>query len=364
MLRKIIHIDMDSFYASVEQRDFPQYRGKALVVGGRSPRSVVAAASYEAREYGIHSAMPMSVALRRCPHLIVQPHRFDVYTAVSKLIHSVFYEYTDLVEPLSLDEAYLDVTEALTGPPSASLIAKEIKRKIREKTGLVASAGVSYNKFLAKIASDMDKPDGFFLILPEEAPAFLEKLEIRRFHGVGKRTEEKMSELGIFKGGDLKKLSLSDCILHFGKAGRYFYDAVRGIDDRAVMPQRVRKSIGAERTFETDLQGYRELASALLPIFDTTWERAEKKEKKSRTLTLKCRFEDFSTLTRSRSKQHSYRRDEAWETLLELLEELQIAGRGIRLLGVTLSNFEQEDRDFEQGQLELDFLNPGSSNSE
>ena len=244
---------MDSFYASVEQRDFPEYRGKALVVGGRGPRSVVAAASYEARKYGVYSAMPMVVALRKCPDLIVTPHRFDVYREVSRNIQNIFHEYTDLVEPLSLDEAYLDVTHAKKGPASASLIAMEIKKEILKRTGLIASAGVSFNKFLAKIASDMDKPDGFYLIKPDDAEKFIEDLDVGLFHGVGKRTEEKMHKMSIFKGRDLKLLSRQEMIKHFGKAGRYFFDVVRGKDERPVVSFRERKSIGAERTYEADL---------------------------------------------------------------------------------------------------------------
>ena len=262
-MRKIIHIDMDSFFASVEQRDFPEYKEKALVVGHRGPRSVVAAASYEARKYGVYSAMPMSVALRKCPDLIVIPHRFDVYQKVSANIRHIFHEYTDLVEPLSLDEAYLDVTQAKKGPASASLIA---------------SAGVSFNKFLAKIASDMDKPDGFYLILPEDAERFLEDLDVGLFFGVGEKTEQKMHKMNIFKGSDLKLLPLQDLVKHFGKAGTYFYNVVRGIDERPVVSFRERKSIGAERTFETDLIELEEVKEKLAEIIDIIWRRCEAKQ--------------------------------------------------------------------------------------
>lgn len=270
-MRKIIHIDMDSFFASVEQRDFPEYKGKALVVGHRGPRSVVAAASYEARKYGVHSAMPMSVALRKCPHLIVTPHRFEVYRSVSAEIREIFHEYTDLVEPLSLDEAYLDVTHPKKGPPSASLIARDIKQEIFDKTGLIASAGVSYNKFLAKIASDMDKPDGFYLIKPEDAESFLENLDVGLFFGVGKKTEERMHRLKIFKGKDLKQFSRHELVKYFGKSGSYFYDAVRGIDDRPVVSSRERKSIGAERTYEEDIFDLSEVRDKMLEVIDIMW---------------------------------------------------------------------------------------------
>ncbi len=338
-MRKIIHIDMDSFFASVEQRDFPEYRGKALAVGHRGPRSVVAAASYEARKYGVYSAMPMSVALRKCPHLIVVPHRFEVYEEVSASIRSIFHEYTELVEPLSLDEAFLDVTHAKKGPPSASLIAKDIKKEIVEHTGLIASAGVSYNKFLAKIASDMDKPDGFYLIKPEDAEEFLENLEVGLFHGVGKKTEEKMHRMKIFWGHELKLLSLQDLVKHFGKAGNYFYHVVRGIDERPVVSTRERKSIGAERTFETDLTNMEEVKEKLTSIIEIVWKRCETKEKSGKTVTLKLRFADFSTITRSNTSNKAFTKNEIEKVLPGLLPSSDIQQQGIRLLGVTMSNF-------------------------
>jgi len=334
---------MDSFFASVEQRDKPEYRGKPLAVGHRGPRSVVAAASYEARKYGVYSAMPMTVALRKCPHLVVVPHRFDVYQEVSAQIRSIFHEYTDLVEPLSLDEAFLDVSQPKIGPPSASLIAMEIKKKIREKTALIASAGVSYNKFLAKIASDMDKPDGFYLIKPEDAEAFLENLEVGLFHGVGKRTEEKMHALKIFKGQDLKLLSLEDQVKHFGKAGNYFYNAVRGIDERPVMNHRERKSIGAERTYERDLDDLKEVHEKLSSIIDIVWKRCEDKEKSGKTVTVKLRFADFSTITRSNTSSKGFSKSEIESVVLGLLPRQDIREQGIRLLGVTMSNFKEEE---------------------
>ena len=353
-MRKIIHMDMDSFFASVEQRDFPEYKGKPLAVGHRGPRSVVAAASYEARKYGVFSAMPMSVALRKCPHLIVVPHRFEVYKEVSANINTIFHEYTDLVEPLSLDEAYLDVTHAKKGSTSASLIAREIKKEIKERTGLIASAGVSYNKFLAKIASDMDKPDGFYLILPEDAEAFLENLEVGLFHGVGKRTEEKMHRMDIFKGGDLKLLPLQDMVKNFGKAGNYFYNVVRGIDERPVVSHRERKSIGAERTFETDLTDLAEVKEKLDAIIDIMWKRCEAKEKKGKTVTLKLRFADFSTITRSNTSNKGFKKSEVTMVVTNLLPAKDIQEQGIRLLGVTMSNFLDENQAIEN-QLKIDF---------
>jgi DNA polymerase IV len=341
-MRKIIHIDMDSFFASVEQRDFPKYKGKALVVGGRGPRSVVAAASYEARKYGVHSAMPMVVALRKCPHLIVTPHRFEVYKEVSREINNIFHEFTDLVEPLSLDEAFLDVTEAKKGPASASLIAMEIKKEIQKKTGLTASAGVSYNKFLAKIASDMDKPDGFFLIKPEEAEAFLEDLDVGLFHGVGKRTEEKMHQLNIFKGRNLKSLSKEQLVRLFGKAGNYFFDVVRGNDDRPVVSYRESKSIGAERTYEIDMNDPDEVKDKLLDVIDIMWKRYEGKQKDGKTVTLKLRFADFNTITRNNTRDKAFTKEDVQEVVMQLLPVEDIKEQGVRLLGVTMSNFKDE----------------------
>ncbi|MEA3478129.1 MAG: DNA polymerase IV [Bacteroidota bacterium] len=353
-MRKIIHIDMDSFFASVEQRDFPEFKGKALAVGHRGPRSVVAAASYEARKYGVYSAMPMSVALRKCPDLIVTPHRFEVYREVSASIHNIFHEYTDLVEPLSLDEAFLDVTQAKKGPASASLIAMEIKKEIQKREGLIASAGVSYNKFLAKIASDMDKPDGFFLIKPEDAERFLEDLDIALFYGVGKRTEQKMHGMKIFKGHDLKSFPREELIKHFGKAGAYFYDVVRGIDDRPVVSFRERKSIGAERTYETDHFDIEQVKDKLVEVIDIMWKRCEAKNKQGRTLTLKLRFADFTTITRSSTNDHFFSHEEVKTTLVNLLPQEEVKKRGVRLLGATMSNFQIEDPR-SSNQMKIDF---------
>ncbi|MCP4314287.1 MAG: DNA polymerase IV [Bacteroidetes bacterium] len=353
-MRKIIHVDMDSFFASVEQRDFPEYKGKPLVVGHRGPRSVVAAASYEARKYGVYSAMPMSVALQKCPHLIVVPHRFEVYKEVSKSIQDIFHEYTDLVEPLSLDEAYLDVTEVKKGPASASIIAMAIKKEIRDRTRLVASAGVSYNKFLAKIASDMDKPDGFFLIKPEDAVSFIEDLDVGLFFGVGEKTEQKMHKMKIFKGRDLKSLTRVDLVKHYGKAGIYFYNVARGIDERPVVSFRERKSIGAERTYETDLYDIDIVIEKLAEVIDIIWERCEAKKRIGKTITLKLRFSDFSTITRSNTQSEVYTREEMVSTLMSLLPNEEIKKQGVRLLGGTMSNFQYEDRD-DKKQLRIDF---------
>ncbi len=353
-MRKIIHIDMDSFFASVEQRDFPEFKGKPLVVGHRGPRSVVAAASYEARKYGVYSAMPMSVALRKCPDLIVTPHRFDVYQEVSANIRHIFHEYTDLVEPLSLDEAYLDVTQAKKGPASASLIAKEIKKEIQNHEGLIASAGVSYNKFLAKIASDMDKPDGFFLIEPADAEGFLEDLDIALFFGVGEKTAQKMHRMNVFKGRDLKSLPREELIKHFGKAGKYFYDVVRGIDDRPVVSFRERKSIGAERTYETDLYDLDLVKEKLAEVLDIMWTRYEAKNKKGKTLTLKLRFSDFTTITRSSTQNHIFSQEEMQTCILNLLPRKEIEKRGVRLLGATMSNFQIDDQKSSK-QMKIDF---------
>jgi DNA polymerase-4 len=345
---------MDSFFASVEQRDFPEFRGKPLVVGHRGPRSVVAAASYEARKFGIHSAMPMAVALRKCPHLIVRPHRFDVYKEVSSHIRALFQEYTDLVEPLSLDEAYLDVSQAKKGPPSASLIALEIKKEIRRREGLTASAGVSYNKFLAKIASDMDKPDGFYLIAPADAVRFIENLDVTLFFGVGQRTAQKMHAMHIFTGRDLKAYPKEELIRHFGKAGAYFYEVVRGIDHRPVIPSRERKSLGAERTYATDLYQLELVEEKLLEVLDVTWKRFVASKKKALTLTLKLRFSDFKTITRSRTQDQSFSQAQMKSTLFELLPRQEIKKRGIRLLGVSLSNF-QSDAPQPARQIKINF---------
>lgn len=356
-MRKIIHIDMDCFFAAVEQRDHPEWRGKPLAVGHNGPRSVVSTASYEARKYGVHSAQPVSVALRKCPHLILAPGRFEAYKEASAIIRTIFHEYTDLVEPASLDEAYLDVTEPKQGPHSASLIALEIKQKIFEQTQLTASAGVSYNKFLAKIASDMDKPDGFTLIKPDEAVAFLEDLDIGKFHGVGARTEQRMNALKIYKGRDLKEFSRERLTQIFGKVGNYFYDVVRGVDERPVEPYRERKSVGAEHTYETDLMTFDEVIENMRQVEKTVWRRLDRLNKKGRTMTLKVRYGDFQTVTRSMSRVNPLDSFDVSVQVYHMLKELEdvIEELGVRLLGLSISNFPGEEKIEKYKQLEIPF---------
>ncbi|SFE96381.1 DNA polymerase IV [Thermoflexibacter ruber] len=356
MLRKIIHIDMDAFFASVEQRDFPQYRGKPLAVGGAGERGVVAAASYEARRYGVKSAMSSKIALRKCPHLIFAKPRFDVYASVSKQIRAIFYEYTDLVEPLSLDEAYLDITDNKFNNPSATLIAKEIKEKIKAQTFLTASAGVSYNKFLAKVASDMQKPDGLTVITPDKAEKFLEELPIEKFYGIGKVTAEKMQKMGIYKGADLKKIEKNVLLKQFGKYGGMYYDIVRGIDERQVSPDRTRKSLGIEHTFHKDLDNLREMFEALSELADLFVDRLRKSNVYGRTLTLKIKFADFEQITRSRTVSHKLTNREiiyrlAEELLIHAITDQEVS---IRLLGLSVSNLDEPEIS-KNGQLAFTF---------
>jgi len=340
MNRKIIHVDMDAFYASIEQRDNPDYRGKPVAVGYGEKRGVVAAASYEARRYGVHSAMPSVTALRKCPHLIFVMPRFDHYRNVSNQIMQIFLEYTDKVEPLSLDEAFLDVTINHKGNRSATLIAKEIKQKILNRTRLTASAGVSYNKFLAKIASDYKKPNGLFVIEPAEAEAFVEKLPVDRFFGVGKVTAARMEELGIKTGADLKKWSEVDLVEEFGKAGIAYYHFARGIDDREVESERVRKSLGAEETYAEDLGEMVDILAALDQIAAEVHRRADKKKFLARTLTLKIKYTDFTVITRSRTVGHYVRSQaELFDIGKELLLQVDdLQEQKIRLMGLTLKN--------------------------
>lgn len=343
--RKIIHVDMDAFYASVEQRDNPELRGKPVAVGGAKQRGVVAAASYEARKFGIHSAMPSVTAARKCPDLIFVKPRFDVYRAVSNQIREIFADYTPLVEPLSLDEAYLDVTENLKGVQVATEIASEIRARIKEVTGLNASAGISYNKFLAKMASDLNKPNGQAVITPKNGPAFVESLPVKKFHGVGPATAERMHKLGIETGADLKERSIEFLTQHFGKAGPYFHGIARGIDHRLVRPDRERKSVGAENTFFDDLREFDALKAALQPILDKLWRHCEASDIHGRTVTLKVKFSDFSIITRSRSTGTSVcSRDELEAVCLDLLKSVLPARKGIRLLGVTLSGLGEPRR--------------------
>ncbi len=338
-IRKIIHIDMDAFYAAVEQRDNPALRGLPVVVGG-SPegRGVVATCSYEARRFGIHSAMPAARAVRLCPDALFIRPRFEVYRAVSRQIQAIFREYTELVEPLSLDEAYLDVTATPGFHGSATLIARDIKWRIREGTGLVASAGVSYNKFLAKQASDLDKPDGLYLIRPEEGAAFVATLPVGRFHGVGKATERRMHALGIHTGADLRRWPLSDLQQAFGKRAPFYFDIARGIDRRPVQPSRERKSVGAENTFPADLHHRDVMLAKLQPLAAKVESALTRRRLQGVTLTLKVKYADFRQVTRSRTARKPYRTAADMLPVLDaLLGETEAGQRSVRLLGVTVS---------------------------
>jgi len=352
--RKIIHVDMDAFYASVEQRDNPELRGKPVAVGGARARGVVAAASYEARAFGVHSAMPSVTARRKCPELIFVKPRFDVYRAVSQQIRAIFAAYTKLVEPLSLDEAYLDVTENLPGLASATEIATEIRARIHAETRLTASAGISYNKFLAKMASGQRKPNGLFVITPRMGAAFVETLPIGKFHGIGPATERKMQSLGIHTGAELRSMSLSFLQAQFGKAGPHYYWIARGIDDRAVQPDRVRKSVGAENTFADDLLTLEAARAALAPIIEKVWRFCCDGAVHGRTVTLKAKYGDFHQITRSRTSQLALAsQTELASVALDLLEPLFPTPKGIRLLGVTLSALSEEPA-ASAGQLRLE----------
>lgn len=339
--RKIIHVDMDAFFASVEQRDNPDLRGRPVAVGGSAKRGVVAAASYEARTFGVRSAMPSVTARRRCPELVFVKPRFDVYREVSQKVREIFARYTTLIEPLSLDEAYLDVSEDLAGIGSATYTAERIRREIRDELALTASAGVSYNKFLAKIASDQNKPDGICVVRPAEGPAFVATLPARRFFGVGPKTAERMATMGIHTGADIRDCSRSFLEQHFGKFAGYLYQASRGEDHRAVKSNRQRKSIGGERTYGEDLRSDAELREALEGIIDIVWPRIEKHDTRGRTVTLKVKFADFQQITRARSVRPALSTREEFATLgRELLEALLPVPRGVRLLGLTLSALE------------------------
>ncbi|MGF7146572.1 DNA polymerase-4 [Sphingomonas zeicaulis] len=344
MVRKIIHVDMDAFYASVEQRDDPALRGRPLAVGHGGGRGVVAAASYEARAFGVRSAMPSVTALRRCPDLLFVRPRFDVYKAVSQQIRAIFLDYTALVEPLSLDEAYLDVTENRRGLPSATATAEEIRARILADTALTASAGISYNKFLAKLASDQNKPNGQCVITPAQGAAFVAALEVGRFHGIGPRTAEKMNRLGIFTGADLRAHDLAFLQANFGKAGRWYHAIARGEDDRAVTPDRPRKSSGSETTFARDLATPAEVEQGVAAMVDDVWGWCERSGGSGRTVTLKIRYADFQQVTRSRTLAGSVdSRATLFETAVALVRGLYPLRAGIRLIGVTLSKLEDPD---------------------
>lgn len=340
--RKIIHIDMDAFYASVEQRDNPELRGKPIVVGGlpEGRGGVVATASYEARKFGIRSAMPSKRALQLCPHAIFIRPRFDAYKEASRHIREIFQRYTDLIEPLSLDEAYLDVTEDKLGIGSAIEIAVQIKQAIRDELQLTASAGVSINKFVAKIASDINKPDGLKFIGPSAIEAFMETLPVEKFYGVGKVTANKMKKMGLHTGADLKKLAQEDMKQHFGKAGSFYFNIVRGIDDRPVQPHRETKSMGAEDTFPYDLTEVEEMNAELDKITETVVKRLKRYELQGRTITLKVKYSDFRQITRNRSFTKPVAdADTIAATAKELLLASGIDEVKIRLLGISLSNF-------------------------
>ncbi|MGM0479787.1 MAG: DNA polymerase IV [Bacteroidota bacterium] len=349
--RKIIHIDMDAFYASVEQRDRPELRGKPLAVGGSGGRGVIAAASYEARKYGVRSAMPAKTALRKCPMLLFVRPQFDKYKNVSRAIHGIFKRYTNMIEPLSLDEAFLDVTRTKGEERSATLIAQQIKNDIYNELRLVASAGVSYNKFLAKIASDQDKPDGLFVIPPEEGAAFVAQLPIDDFFGVGKVTAEKMKKMGIFKGSDLLRYNRTELQQLIGKSGSFLYEIARGIDERPVKTERVRKSIGAESTYKENIQSSSALREAFHSLFEDWWKRYIRHDKKGRTLTVKLRNAEFETFTRS------FTNESVLESKAEIRDRLEALlmdiwnDQSVRLLGVSISGFNSEKAEKKDTQL-------------
>ena len=356
-IRKIIHVDMDAFYASVEQLDNPELRGKAIAVGGSSERGVVAAASYEARKFGVRSAMSSITARKLCPHLIFVDTHFNRYREISQQVRNIFYEYTDLVEPLSLDEAYLDVTENKKGNPSATLIAREIREKILESTGLTASAGISINKFLAKIASDYNKPNGQKTVNPEEVEEFLEVLDIRKFYGVGKVTAEKMYQLGIFTGKDLKSRSVEFLNEHFGKSGIHFHEIVRGIDRSAVKPHRTPKSLGAEHTFDENISSEIFMLEKLDLIAGELEKRLSRNKVAGKTITLKIKYSDFSLQTRSKTLEHYVHQKAAvLSTIKELLYQEKLRN-SVRLLGISLSNLNtgEGDQDKEEIAVQLRF---------
>ncbi len=339
-LSKIIHIDMDAFYAAVEQRDNPSLRGKPVAVGGTpDSRGVVATCSYEARRFGIHSAMSCAQAYRLCPAIIFVPPRFEIYRGISQQIRRIFLQYTELVEPLSLDEAFLDVTSNKPRIISATWIAQEIRQKIRLETGLTASAGVSFNKFLAKIASDVQKPDGLTVVTPEQSHQFIARLPIRRFHGVGRVTEKKMQRLGILTGADLRERSLEELGRHFGRSGEHYYNISRGIDQRPVVPNRVRKSIGKETTLPEDVADFGQMLTIIGGLAQQLAALLQSKQTSGMTLTLKVRFSDFQIVTRSISRDAPIECSDDILTLAErLLNKTEAGNRPVRLLGVTISS--------------------------
>jgi DNA polymerase IV len=342
-IRKIIHVDMDAFYASVEQRDDPNLQGKPVAVGHPAKRGVVAAASYEARAFGVRSAMPSIVAARKCAELVFVPPRFDVYREVSRQIQAIFRDYTPLVEPLSLDEAYLDVTDNLMGIPTAWETAKQIRARIYEETSLTASAGISGNKFLAKLASDHRKPNGQFAIMPDQAEAFVATLPVAKFHGVGPKTTARMHALGIETGADLRRQTLNFLQRNFGKAGSWYYEIARGQDDRLVRADRERKSSGSEKTFSEDLTDPVQIEAGVVAMADDVWAWCEKANARGRTVTVKIKWTDFQISTRSRSMEMAVQsREKLHQVALGLIRSAFPAPKGVRLVGVTLSNFQSQ----------------------
>ena len=353
--RKIIHVDMDAFYASVAQLDNPELKGKAIAVGGGGKRGVVAAASYEARKYGVRSAMSGVLARQKCPHLIFVKTDFERYKEISTKIRQIFYEYTDLVEPLSLDEAYLDVTENKKGNPSASLIAQEIRDRIYSELALRASAGISINKFIAKVASDINKPNGQKTINPEEVLLFLEELSINKFYGVGKVTAAKMNNLGIFNGLDLKNKPLEELTKLFGKSGKYYYNIVRGIHHSTVKPNRIRKSIAAERTFSENISSEVFMLERLHKIAEELERRMIASETKGKTITLKIKYSDFTQQTRSKTVQNFIqKKDEIMQIIKELLYQEKFKN-SVRLLGISFSNLDTAKKEPVWVQLMFEF---------
>ena len=353
--RKIIHVDMDAFYASVEQLDNPELRGKAVAVGGSEKRGVVSAASYEARKFGVRSAMSGVLAKKKCPHLIFVKPRFYRYKEISSAIRKIFYDYTDLVEPLSLDEAYLDVTENKKGNPSASMIAQEIRDRIWQELELRASAGISINKFLAKVASDINKPNGQKTINPEEVISFLEELPVNKFYGVGKVTAAKMHNNGIFKGLDLKNRSLEDLTTLFGKSGKHYYNIVRGIHKSVVKPNRIRKSIAAERTFFENLSSEIFMLEKLEKIAEELERRMKNSKTKGKTITLKIKYSDFTQQTRSKTIAHFiYEKKDVFPLVKELLYQ-DVLKNSVRLLGISISNLDTIKKEPVWVQLEFEF---------
>lgn len=355
-IRKIIHLDMDAFYASVEQRDFAHLRGQPVAVGWEAKRSVVCAASYEARKFGVRSAMPAKIARKKCPQLIFVKPRFDAYKKVSLQIQDIFHRYTDLVEPLSLDEAYLDVTESKSSLDSATAIAQQIKQDIWTETALTASAGVSYCKFLAKIASDINKPNGIFVIKPHEAQNFIAQLPIGKFYGIGQKTATQLNSMGIFKGQDLLQRSKEELESRFGKSGTFFYNMVRGIDHRAVVNHRVAKSIGSESTFDEDTQDVEVLKQKLAGITEDLLYDVERKQIKAKTLTLKIKYHDFVQNTRSKTLPKTISPQHVLSCGIDLLMQSPLL-KPVRLLGLQLSNFQDEAslNPSEAFQLSFDF---------